>query len=335
MLTRNISSEEFYPQLIPPCKIFTMASDEKSKNPYEDLDRHEREISSSSAADTSIADTSGADEQPPQYSPPEVTAGSSSAAATRVQPQIPSPARIIAIPAIAPANESPFLRAYAPTLAKHQLPKESFMRFLDQLNDVVTTSPPMQVLDATGGILKSVPILFPLHWVGSVVSGLANLGSLGISKSRSDSTIRQANKDLFEPRGLKIEIAKLDAVAHIAKIPILDSQGKVDQDAPLIRQLSGISMIGSDMAQEVDIQQRRIQLFQPWIAELEVDSALPWSQKSRLTRFNAALKKRNEGARNRGQEPAKEEEDFELRKCLWLVIREEGDESRAGSASRS
>ncbi|KAJ5663890.1 hypothetical protein N7507_004621 [Penicillium longicatenatum] len=307
-----------------------MASDEKSKNPYEDLDRHEREISSSQAEETFAAD-----EQPPQYSPPEVTAGSSSAAATREQPSAPSSARIIAIPAIAPANESPFLRAYAPTLAKHQLPKESFMRFLDQLNDVVTTSPPMQVLDATGGVLRSVPILFPLHWIGSMVSGLANLGSHGISKSRSDSTIRQANKDLFEPRGLKVEIAKLDAVAHIAKIPILNSQGKVDPDAPLIRQLSGLSMTGSDLAQEVDIQQRRIQIFQPWIAELDVDSALPWSQKSRLTRFNAALKKRNEGGRSRGQEPGKDEEDSDLRKSFWLVIREMGDESTTGSAARN
>ncbi|KAJ6109635.1 hypothetical protein N7486_001870 [Penicillium sp. IBT 16267x] len=307
-----------------------MASENESENRYEDLDRHERGTSSSQAVDTSAAD-----EQPPQYSPPEATAGSSSATATRAHSSTPSSARIIAIPAIAPANESPFLRAYAPALAKHQLPKESFLRFLDQLNDVVTTSPPMQVLDATGGMLKSVPILFPLHWLGSAVSGLANLGSHGISKSRSDSTIRQANKELFEPRGLKVEIAKLDAVAHIANIPILNSQGKIDQDAPLVRQLSGLSMGGPDLAQEFDMQQRRIQLFQPWIAELEVDPALPWSQKSRLTRFNAALKKRNEEARNRGQEPAKDEEDFEFRKNLWLVIQEVGDQSIAGSTSRN
>ncbi|KAJ5628150.1 hypothetical protein N7490_010378 [Penicillium lividum] len=304
-----------------------MGSDDKSKN-SEGLERHEREISSSQA------DTSVPHEEPPQYSPPEVSAESSSTAATRGQISIPTIGRIIAIPAIAPANESPFLRAYAPTLAKHRLPKESFMRFLDELNEVITTSPPMQVLDATGGILQSIPLLFPLHWLGSAVSGLANLGSHGISKSRSDSTIRQANKDVFEPRGLTIGIAKLDAVAHIAKIPILDSQGKVDQDAPLVRQLEALSVTRSEMAQEIDLQLRRIQLFQPWLAELEVDAALPWSQKSRLTRFNAALKKRNEEVRNRGQEPAKNEEEFELRKALWLVI-QEVDESAAGSSSRN
>ncbi|KAJ5915561.1 hypothetical protein N7466_011494 [Penicillium verhagenii] len=306
-----------------------MASDEKSRNPFEDLGGHEGEQSTSQAVDPSVPD-----EELPQYSPPEVRAESSSAATNKSQPLPPSFGRVIAIPAIAPANESPFLRAYAPTLTKHQLPKESFMRFLDQLNDVMTSSPPMQVLDATGGMLRSVPILFPLHWLGSAVSGLANLGSQGITKSRADSTIRQANKELFEPRGLKAEIAKLDAVAHIANIPILNSQGKVDQDAPLIRQMSALPMAEFDLSQEVDMQQHRIQILQPWIAELEVDAALPWSQKSKLTRFNAALKKRNDGMRSRGQQPSKDEEEPEFRKGLWLVIREVGDEKAAGPSSR-
>jgi hypothetical protein len=240
--------------------------------------------------------------------------------------------RPIAIPAIDSVHESPFLRSYAPLLNEYHLSKDKFLTFLDELNDAMTTSPPMQVLDATGGILKSVPILFPLHWIGSVVSELANLGGQGISKSRSDSAIRQAKKNLFGPHGLKAEIAKLDALAHIAKIPILDSQGKVNKQAPVLRQLTELATTPVDESQELDLLQRRIRLLQPWIAGLELDIK-PWTSKSRLTRFNAALKKRND---LRYQDPASNgrpetnEEDTGFRKSLWLIIRkaEAGEEKK-------
>ncbi|KAJ5204284.1 uncharacterized protein N7498_005163 [Penicillium cinerascens] len=317
-------------------------SGKKTKPPFEDLDHYSSEIDTSPSPESNA---SPPDQEPPPYSERE-PAGSSafpeassskardaainapqsapqqSSSATPVTGSSSSRDRPIAIPAIDCARESPFLRSYAPSLNEYQIPKDKFLTFLDDLNDAMTTSPPMQVLDATGGILQSVPILFPLHWIGSVVSGLANLGGQGISKSRSDSTIRQANKDLFAPHGLKAEIAKLDALAHIAKIPILDSQGKVNKQAPILRQLAELPSAPADGSQ-LDLQQRRIRVLQPWIAELDVD-VLPWTSKSRLTRFNAALKKRYDA---RYQDPAcsgnpeGEEEDPGFRKSLWLIIR--------------
>lgn len=324
-------------------------SDEKKQNPFENLDSSERETSQ--AAPSNAGPNANASElppySPPQFSHPTQPAPVQGAAASyygvqpapypaeqyagqpssSTQPPILNQKRPIAIPAIDSANASPFLRAYAPILETCNLPKESFYTFLDQLNDVVTTSPPMQVLDATGGILKSVPILFPLHWIGSAVSGLANLGGHGISKSRSDSALKQANKEIFGPRGLKAEIAKLDAVAHIANIPILDSQGKVNRQAPLIRQLNDLSYPAPDESHELDLQQKRLRVLQPWIADLSVDT-LPWTSKSKLHRFNAALKKRNnpeggESSRRRDQKSGEQEEDDSgFRKLLWLVIRE-------------
>lgn len=174
-----------------------------------------------------------------------------------------------------------------------------------------------------------------------------------MSKSRTDSSIRQANRDIFGPRGLRVEIAKLDALAHVAQFPMLDSQGKINQGAPLFLQLQHEASMASTVAderqqQEIDLQQR-IRTLQPWIAELEFE-VLPWSSKSKLTRLNASLKKYNEprdeekrsmgrrdrdrrgiGMRRQGdvytQGIKKEEAPF--KKALWLVIREvETDERR-------
>ncbi|KAJ5577972.1 uncharacterized protein N7459_006936 [Penicillium hispanicum] len=313
-----------------------MGSEEKSRNPFEDLNRHEREIE---ASFTGISTASGDQSEPPPYTPSytpptapvERSLSSTTPAAPAIPaiPAIPETRKPIAIPAIDPANDSPFLRAYPPILTTYKLPKESFLRFLDQLNDVMTTSPPMQVLDVTGGILKSVPILFPLHWIGSVVSGLANRGGQGLSKSRADATLRQANRDIFGPRGLKLEIARLDAVAHIAQIPVLDSQGVVHPDAPIFRQLvTWSNPTGQGLMQAIESQQNRLGVLEPWIARLELDVPPP-TQQSRLTRFNTALKKwNNPDNRSRGQrgesesEPGSDSPENQLRNTLWLVIRE-------------
>ncbi|CAI7666835.1 unnamed protein product [Penicillium manginii] len=251
----------------------------------------------------------------------------------------------IAIPAIDASPGSPLLRAYVPMLTKYNLPQESFFRFLDSLNDVIATNPPMQVLDVTGGILKSVPILFPLHWIGSAFSGLANISEQSKSKSRSDSALKQANKEIFGPRGLKAELANLDALAYIAKIPILDSQGKIDKNSTLARQLADMSRAyrrrrndsdAKDQDQkhghQLELQQQRLHALQPWIQDLQLD--IKPAAKTRLTRLNSALKKYN-GDDNRRQDRSEDgDEQDRFRKCLWLVIREEnggnGGQSQAG-----
>ena len=154
-----------------------------------------------------------------------------------------------------------------------------------------------------------------------------------MSKSRTDSSIKTANKDIFGPRGLKVEVAKLDALAHLAKIPILDSQGKINRQAPLFLQLED-EAVPSEGQAEVELQ-RKIRTLRPWIEDLEVE-VLPWSSKSKLTRFNAALKKRNapnevdrRGRSGSYDANVRHEENESFRKALWLVIREvEGERRR-------
>lgn len=320
---------------------------EKLQDPSTGSNRssHEGDGISLSEIYSTSSDLSTTGSEPPGYTPtPEIaTSQDASAAAT------PSTSRghldkPIAIPAIEDSFDSPFLRAYAPILKRYGLPRESFLSFLDQLNKAISSSPPLQVLDATGGILSLIPLLFPLHWIGSAVSGLANVGSLGVSKSRTDVLLRQANRDIFGPRGLQVGISKLDALAHIAKIPILDSHGKVSRRVPLSQQLlintqtpntdSNANTTPADAWSELDVQQRWIKILQPWIAELQME-ILPWTAKSRLTRFNTALKKRNNPGnhlREADGQPMKvhdgypeiDGEEIKFRKCLWLIIKDIG-----------
>lgn len=330
-----------------------MAS-EKSNNPYFN-GSHQFDEQGDSSDHTPLSDDLNTEEQPPAYTNPnpEITTRTEKSSASEPTQEssqsqsAQSNKKPIAIPAVDSSFDSPFMRAYAPVLKDYKLPQEVFFSFLDRLNKAVSSSPPLQVLDATGGVLNAVPILFPLHWIGSAVSGIAKLGNSGVSKSRADSLLKDANKDIFGPRGLKIEVAKLDALAHIAKIPILDSRGKVSRQAPLLQQLSAVearpessAAAEGNIEMAMDAQQRRLRILQPWIADLELD-ILPWTSQSKLTRFNAALKKYNgtddkesKGKRRRerdsrqssrnGNEGQDEDEEIDdpFRKCLWLVIRE-------------
>ena len=199
----------------------------------------------------------------------------------------------IAIPAVEAVSNAPFLRAYPPELESYNLPRGSFLTFLDNLNQVVATSAPLQVLDAAGGTLRRVPILFPLHILGAAVSGLANLSHTGISKGRAERTLKQANKDIFGPRGLKVEIGKLDALAQISGIPILDTKGKATRlTAVAGAGLSALQPVTTGEWSNIDQVERQLKTFQPWIADLQIDP-LPWTSKSRLTRYNTVMKKRD------------------------------------------
>lgn len=75
--------------------------------------------------------------------------------------------------------------------------------------------------------------------------------------------LSKANADIFGPRGLKVEIAKIDAVAKLMGMPILDAGGKIDKRATLLKPIE---------AGDVGIsgQQRRLETMEPWIAPLEL-----------------------------------------------------------------
>lgn len=241
---------------------------------------------------------------------------------TAPEPIIPSGDRPVAIPQIASDREAPFLRAYPPVLLEHRIPKEMFLRFMDKLNEAMLHSPPMQVLDVTGGMLQSVPILFPLHWIGNAISKSADAGNNHMSKSRADGVVKQANKDMFNPLGLKAEIAKLLPIAKLYEIPVLNSAGtEVDNYSHLIKEMVDLDIESPEPEDQLDFQKRRMALFKPWFTELEIEADLP-TKKSGLGRFNKSVKNYYQGRKGKGPiEHDPHKPDPEIYKAFWLLIR--------------
>ncbi|KIY02043.1 uncharacterized protein Z520_02181 [Fonsecaea multimorphosa CBS 102226] len=174
----------------------------------------------------------------------------------------------IAIPATLAKYGSPFLRAYPPCLAQYHISSTLFLSFLDTLNRVAVKSPPLQVLSLAGNIAGMVP-LQTAQIVGGAVNLASEVSAGVIQHGRTEIELRRANTDIFGPRGLKVEIAKTEALAQLAGMDgVLDNDGKLNKKAALLLPLEGFD--AGDAQGDVSGQQRRLDAMKPWIAELDI-----------------------------------------------------------------
>ena len=161
---------------------------------------------------------------------------------------------------------SPFLRAYPPSLVSFNISREEFLNILDGLNRVAVQSPPLLALGLVGQVLEVVPIS-TAQIVGFAVSTASQIGKYALSKGATEAYLRKVNKETFVPRGLKLEVAKLEAMAQVNKLPILDSQGKLRDDMRLLQPI-----LNAQEMQSMGAAQRWLQALEPWVAPLDFES---------------------------------------------------------------
>lgn len=174
----------------------------------------------------------------------------------------------IAIPALSPSLSSPFLRAYAPVLDSFSISKATFLHFVDTLNLAAAEPAPLTALSLVGDVLGFVPEPVA-QVVGMSTTAIAEISSGLIMYGRTEVQLQRANAEIFGPKGLKVEITKLDVLAKMSGMPILDERGRIDKAATLLRPLDELEGCGSGGSLNVSEQQRILGALKPWIAELE------------------------------------------------------------------
>ncbi|KAI0548176.1 hypothetical protein F4679DRAFT_551530 [Xylaria curta] len=175
----------------------------------------------------------------------------------------------VIIPATAASLGSPFLRAFPPSLEAFQIQRGEFLEVLDGLNRVAVQSPPLQVLGIVGDVIGVVPE-GTAQAIGLTLKVAADVGRVALSKGATEAYLRKVNKEIFAPRGLKMEIAKLEAVARINNLPILDAKGKIRDDAQLLQPLLDLQQI-----QTMGVAQRWLQALERWIEPLDLEALPP------------------------------------------------------------
>lgn len=174
----------------------------------------------------------------------------------------------IAIPATNADLGSAFLRAYPPVLVNFDISRDVFLEFLDRLNRGIVASPPMRVLGFAADVVGFVPE--PTAQIVSVAAGIgATIGTFAMSKIRGEVIIRQANKEIFFPKGLEVRIAKLKTVAKLANMPVLNDKGDVDKQSPILESLQALA--DTNELTTISAQERRLRALETWISPLDVE----------------------------------------------------------------
>lgn len=168
----------------------------------------------------------------------------------------------ITIPDTTPRIGSPLLRACPPALQGYNISQDLFLRFLDDLNRAIAASPPLRILKISGDIISNVPEP-TAQIVGGALSAAASVSTVAMSMSRMEILLRDVNRTVFHPTGLRVATVKTKALAAATNMPILTEAGKIDKNASLLRppEAKDLSMPG---------QERRLDAFRPWVADLDL-----------------------------------------------------------------
>lgn len=190
----------------------------------------------------------------------------------------------IAIPATSHSLGSPFLRAYPPVLQSYGIDRATFLKFLDDMNRVTVVSPPLIMLSVACNVAGFVPE--PAVQIVAFSTDLANNAAMyAVSKGRAEMTLRKANQEIFKPQGLKAQVAKLEVVAHLSGMPILDSEKKVIKGSTVLAPHEDVHELHT-----LSGQQRRLKALEHWISPLDVQELpeLP-KQTNPISKLSVAL----------------------------------------------
>lgn len=215
--------------------------------------------------------------------------------------------QIIAIPATEATAGSAFLRAYPPVLQQYNISREQFLSFLDNVNRAAVASPPVQILGLAGNIVSMIP-LHTAQMVGGAVNAASNIGTRVIAKSHTEMVLSKANKELFKPYGLQVQVAKLDAVAAIARMPILGPDGQVNKKCSILQPLQN-----GEQSQFVTAQERRLQALGPWIERLDLEELPELAEGSNfLSKMHASASERGraKGEKNMMKDRGKAQKEY-------------------------
>lgn len=171
------------------------------------------------------------------------------------------PDKLIAIPATGHKVGASILRAWPPALEQMGISKVDFLSFIDRLNRVTVNSPPIQVLGLAGNIVSMVP-LATAQIVGSAVNTSAMVAGVAVRESQTEMLLREVNRDMFKPLGLSVKLAKMEAVAAMASIPIIGPDGKIDKSKSFLPPLHS----EDGFQQPVGVHQRRLMALQPYVS---------------------------------------------------------------------
>ena len=194
----------------------------------------------------------------------------------------------------------PFLRAYSPDLATHDINAEDFVAFIDNLAVAMIAPAPFQILDLGGMAAGFVP-----SGIAQLVStgvGLASgVGKAAFIIARTKKYFTRVNKEFFNPRGLEVHMKKDGELCQI--LGLVGQMLQQVNHATYVfvtlmiafkshanRNINSVDNVITDMT---PLPERRLRALQPYIANLTVDVPPPTKQTNIFDKIAAKQQEMN------------------------------------------
>lgn len=182
--------------------------------------------------------------------------------------------RPVAIPQVLSGIGQPFARGYSQDLHEPGITMQDFVEFIDNFNVVSAGSPPLQIIDMAGGVVGLIPI-HHAQIISGAIQAVGKIGKAAVSKTRGTLFIQKANKDFFNPRGLKVELVTSEA---------LKARSGMDPDMQLAAPF--------EHSADLSVHQRRMAALDGYTAPVTFDVPPPNEETNVLNKMCAAQQKR-------------------------------------------
>jgi hypothetical protein len=167
------------------------------------------------------------------------------------------------------------MRAWAPCLSSSNLTVDSLLASIDNLNVISLPSPALQVMNLAGSVLGTVPH----HWAQLAGTGSqlgAQIGTKVVSKTRTETFLKEVNVGVFLPRRLRVKMVKGDDVPGLLRMN--EGQSIVDGawDEPLLEKvLENVQPYSAQLIrQDLPVPESQTGLLDKWSAKsLEKEKA--------------------------------------------------------------
>lgn len=101
---------------------------------------------------------------------------------------------------------SPFVRGYSSELSKVGIDRDTFLAFIDGLNESYVAHPVFEGANILGAVVATFGVIHPVQWAGMGLSFTAVAASAGTSYTRTKGYLKTVNDNLFHPAGLHARI---------------------------------------------------------------------------------------------------------------------------------
>jgi hypothetical protein len=244
--------------------------------------------------------------------------------------------------------ESPFTRAYPPSLSAHGISQSDFLAFIDGLNEVFISHPVLKGVNTAGALMGQCYGLSSVQYAGMGLQLASKISSAAASYLRTKVYFKACNEGIFHPVGLHAAVlttgdmmVKVGRTERWLRLPPLETCEDLEESMIAEREGS-VKTAHLTVSSMEDPRMRRLDALRGYVAPLDfnvpavvapdslINKMAAWQAQKTTEKQEKKDLKRREKARAKAQRPEEKGTKGERRLEKKLASAEKSLEKNGG-----